>query len=120
MSAQYAAGTALLQVSKFEDAVKYLERALTLEPKNTSVLYNLSVAYLRWSISVRDKNNENPDAPAADYKSIVTKAVPHVQRLCEIEPENAVNWDLAGRVYATAGMTKEATDAYKKADELRK
>lgn len=120
VSAQYAAGTALLQVSKFEDAVKYLERASTLEPKNTSVLYNLTVAYLRWGISIRDKNNENPDAPPADYKSIVSKAVPNVQRLCEIEPDNAVNWDLAGKVYASAGMTKEAADAYKKADELRK
>jgi cytochrome c-type biogenesis protein CcmH/NrfG len=97
VSAQYAAGTALLQVSKFEDAARFLERAVKLEPKNTSALYNLSVAYLRWGISVRDGGNSNdPDAP------------------------QATNWDLAGKVYATAGMTKEAGDAYKKADELRK
>ena len=121
VSAQYAAGTALLQVSKFEDAARFLERAVKLEPKNTSALYNLSVAYLRWGISVRDGGNSNdPDAPQADYKSIVNKALPHIETLLALQPDNATNWDLAGKVYATAGMTKEAGDAYKEADELRK
>lgn len=120
-TAQYAAGTALLQVTQFEDATKYLERALAIEGKNTSALYNLSVAYLRWGISIRDAGNSNdPDAPQADYKSVVNKSVPHVQTLVEIEPDNPVNWDLAGRIFATVGMTKEAGEAYEKADELRK
>jgi tetratricopeptide (TPR) repeat protein len=121
VSAQYAAGTALLQVSQFEDAVTYLEKAITLAPDNTSALYNLSVAYLRWGVSVRDKSDDaDPDAPQADYKSVVNKSVPYVERLLKLQPDNATNWDLAGKVYATLGMTKEAGDAYKKADELRK
>ncbi|MBE0644710.1 MAG: tetratricopeptide repeat protein [Bacteroidetes bacterium] len=121
LTAQYAAGTALLQVSKFEDAAKYLERAIGIEPENTSALYNLSVAYLRWGISVRDNSeNNNPDKPQADYKSIVNKAVPYIQTLLKLQADNATNWDLAGKIFATAGMTKEAGDAYKKADELRK
>lgn len=121
VTAQYAAGTALLQISRYEDATKYLERAVTLEAKNTSALYNLSVGYLRWGVGIREAANTNdPDAPQADYKSVVKKAVPHIQTLVEIEPDNPANWDLAGKVYATAGMTNEAAEAYKKADELRK
>lgn len=120
-SAQYAAGTALLQVNKFQEAITYLERVTVIDPENTSGMYNLCVAYLRWGISVRDNSeNANPDAPQADYKSIVNKAVPVIERLLKLQPDNATNWDLAGKVYATAGMTKEAGDAYKKADELRK
>lgn len=121
VTAQYAAGTALLQISRFDEATKYLERAVAIEAKNTSALYNLSVAYLRWGISIRDAGNSNdPEAPQADYKSVVTKAVPHVRSLVAIEGDNPANWDLAGKVYATAGMTSEAGEAYKKADELRK
>ncbi len=121
VSAQYAAGTALLQVSQFEDAIAYLEKATTLASDNTSALYNLCVAYLRWGISIRDKSdNTDPDAAQSDYKSVVNKALPLIDRLLKLQPDNATNWDLAGKVYATAGMTKEAGDAYKKADELRK
>ena len=121
VTAQYAAGTALLQVSRFEQAVKYLERALKLAPENTSALYNASVAYLRWGISIRDAGDStDPDAPQADYKAVVKKAVPFLEALLKIEADNAANWDLAGKIYATAGMTTEMTEAYKKADELRK
>jgi tetratricopeptide (TPR) repeat protein len=120
-TAQYAAGTALLQVNKFEEAITYLERVLGIEADNTRAMYNLSVAYLRWGIIIRDKSeNSNTDSPQADYKSIVGKAVPHVEKLLKLEPDNPTNWDLAGKVYATLGMTKEAGDAYQKADELRK
>ncbi len=120
-TAQYAAGTALLQVNKFEEASKYLETAVKLDAENTSALYNLSVAYLRWGINLRDNSeNSDPAAPQADYKSIVNKAVPYIQALLRIQPDNPTNWDLAGKIYATTGMTKEAGDAYKKADELRK
>ncbi|MFZ1730883.1 MAG: tetratricopeptide repeat protein [Bacteroidota bacterium] len=120
-TAQYAAGTALVQVSKFEEAVAYLERVLGTEPDNTRALYNLSVAYLKYGIKVRDNSESSgTDTPQADYKSIVKKAVPHIEKLVKLEPDNATNWDLAGKVYATAGMTKEMGEAYKKADELRK
>jgi tetratricopeptide (TPR) repeat protein len=121
VTAQYAAGTALLQVANFKDATDFLERAVALEADNASALYNLSVAYLRWGISLRDSDNSSdPDAQQADYKSIVNKAVPHIQKLVELQPDNPTNWDLAGRVFATVGMTKEAGEAYSKADELRK
>ncbi len=120
-TAQYAAGTVLLQTSKFEQAAAYLLKVVDIEADNTSALYNLSVAYLRWGIGVRDNSEStNPDVPQADYKSIVNKAIPHIEKLLKLQPDNATNWDLAGKVYATAGMTKEAGDAYNKADELRK
>jgi tetratricopeptide (TPR) repeat protein len=120
-SAQYAAGTAMLQISRYEDATVYLGRAIQLDGKNTSALYNMVVAYLRWGISIRDANQSTDIETASDeYKEVIRKGVPHLQQLLTLQPEVAANWDLAGRVYASIGMTKEAAEAYEKADALRK
>jgi tetratricopeptide (TPR) repeat protein len=121
VSAQYAAGTALLQIKKYEDAVTYLERALAIDPNHESALYNICVAYLRWGIDIRDQDTStDPDAQHSDYKEVIKKAVPHMQHLLEVAPDNAQNWDLAGKLFASVGMTKEAQDAYEKADSLKK
>lgn len=120
-SAQYAAGTAMLQINRFEEAAAYLQKSLEIEPENESALYNLCVAYLRQGIEIRDADEStDPDAEQHDYKSLIRNAVPHMQKLLELQPDNAANWDLAGKIYATIGMTKEAGEAYEKADELRK
>lgn len=119
--AQYAAGTALLQINEYEDAATYLERALNIDPENASALYNVAVAYLRWGANVRSADDStDPDAKQTDFKSIIKKAIPFLQKLVEMQPDVASNWDLAGKIYATIGMTKEAEDAYNKADALRK
>ncbi len=120
-SAQYAAGTAFLQISQFENATTYLERALNLDPENTSAMYNIAVAYLRWGAGLRDaEDTSDPNAQQTDYRSVIKKSVPFVQKLVELQPDAPENWDLAGKIFATIGMTKEAEDAYNKADALRK
>lgn len=120
-SAQYAAGTAMLQINKYEDAATYLKRALELEPENINALYNLGVAYLRQGIAIRDANEStDPEVEQQDYKSVIRNAIPPIEKLLKLDPENAANWDLAGKIYATVGMTKEAAEAYDKADALRK
>jgi len=119
-SAQYAAGTALLQISQYENASVYLERAIELDKKNTNALYNCVVCYLRWGISLRDEDeSSDPTAPQSNFRDIIRKSLHHLDILLELQPDNFGNWDLAGRVYASVGMTKEAEEAYKKADELR-
>ena len=120
VSAQYAGGTALLQIKQYEDAITYLKRALAIDPNHESALYNISVAYLRWGIEVRDKDTStDPDAQQSNYKDIIKQAKPHMEHLLEIAPKNAQNWDLAGKLYASIGMTKEAQEAYEKADSLK-
>ncbi|MDT8322990.1 MAG: tetratricopeptide repeat protein [Bacteroidota bacterium] len=120
-SAQYAAGTAYLQINEFENAATYLDRALNIDPENISAMYNIAVAYLRLGANIRSADDStDPDAQQTDYKSVIRKAIPYIQKLVEMQPDIASNWDLAGKIYATIGMTKEAEDAYNKADALRK
>jgi tetratricopeptide (TPR) repeat protein len=119
-SAQYAAGTALLQISQYEAATEYLGRAVKLDEENTSALYNICVAYLRWGISMREESQAaNLEDGADAYKEVLKQALPHLKRLLEQQHAIAANWDLAGRIYASIGMTKEAAEAFDKADELR-
>lgn len=119
--AQYAAGTAMLQVNKFESAATYLKKSLDIDPNNESAMYNLCVAYLRRGIGIRDAGDStDPEAEQQDYKAVIRNAIPYLQSLLDRQPDTASNWDLAGKIYATIGMTKEAGEAYEKADALRK
>lgn len=128
-AAQYAAGTVLLQVNRYEDATVYLLRAAELQATDPKAdiektAFNLTVAYLKWSVMQRDaeaaKSND-PNAPQnTAFKETVQKAVPWAQKLTTINPNDPTNWDLATKVYAAAGMAKEAEAALNKADELKK
>ncbi len=120
-AAQYAYGTVLLETKNYQEATTYLQKAIVLDAKYENALYNICVTYLRWGIEVRDNTDPNAtSSQASAFKEIIEKAVPHVKSLLDIDAKNSAYWDLAGRVYASLGKTKEATEAYNKADDLRK
>lgn len=117
----YACGTLLLENKEPSRAVTYLEQAVAADPKFDNALYNLSVAYLRWGIQIRDEETaRNPDQQSGAYKEIIRKALPHLQTLTTLRADNLQYWELAGKVYTSLGMEKEATEAYGKVDALRK
>jgi len=119
--AQYEYGTVLLETKKYEESVIYLQKALALDPKLENALYNTCVSYLRWGVQVRDTDaNTNTEKQSDAFKEIIRRSIPSLQELVKLNPESAANWDLAGKLYASVGMTKEAADAYTKADTLRK
>ncbi|MBL0176141.1 MAG: hypothetical protein IPP94_12880 [Ignavibacteria bacterium] len=118
--AQYAYGTVLLETKEYEDAVTYLDRALVLDAKMINALYNSCVGRLRWGIKLRDAESAaNPEKQITSHKPIIEKALPNLKMLLELKADALQNWELAGKIYAALNMTKEAQDAYKKADELR-
>ncbi|MDH7514585.1 MAG: tetratricopeptide repeat protein [Bacteroidota bacterium] len=118
--AQYAYGTVLLETKEYEAAAGYLQKAIDLDPKFENALYNSCVAYLRWGIKVRDEESAaNPEKQPVKYKQILEKALPNLKTLLEMKPDVLANWELAGKIYASLGMTNEAEEAYRKADELR-
>jgi tetratricopeptide (TPR) repeat protein len=117
----YACGTVLLENKESERAAGYLEKAVTLDPKFDNAVYNLCVAYLRWGVQVRDEESaRNPETQSGAYKDIIRKAIPHVKNLTTLKGDNLQYWELAGKIYASLGMEKEASEAYNKVDQLRK
>lgn len=119
-SAQYAFGTVLLEAKDFEQAVVYLKRAAAIDPGFDNAHYNICVAYLRWGVKVRDDEETQKKEDVSAYKGIIQNALPSLETLLKSKPDVPANWDLAGKIYASLGMTKEAQAAYEKLDALRK
>jgi tetratricopeptide (TPR) repeat protein len=119
--AQYAYGTVLLEVKDYENAATYLAKAVALDAKFENAMYNYCVACLKWGIKARDEESaKNPDKQVTSHKPIIEKAVPQLQALTKLKPDAIQYWDLAGKVYASLGMTKEANEAYDKVDAIKK
>lgn len=119
-SAQYAYGTVLLEAKDYENAIVYLKRAAEIDPLFDSANYNICVAYLRWGVKVRDDEEAQKKDDASAYKAIINNSLPYLDKLLSAKGDVPANWDLAGKIYASLGMTKEAQAAYAKLDELRK
>jgi tetratricopeptide (TPR) repeat protein len=116
--AQFNYGTILLQKEDFEGAVKYLDRAININPEYKQALQNISAAYLRWGYKMRDEESMESGAES-NYKDVIRKAIPHIEKLIELSPSEAAIFDLAAKIYASVGNNDKANEMFKKADELR-
>ena len=47
-------------------------------------------------------------------------ALPHLEKFVQLKSDDAVIWDLLGRVYSVLGMLDDAKNAFEKADKIRK
>jgi tetratricopeptide (TPR) repeat protein len=119
---QYDLGVLLMQTDSLDEAITRFENSLKVDPKYEVALQNIGVAYMR----VGDKLKQA--AQTTDVKKIVNKtylekfkkATEYFEQLTTVNPDNPNAWDLLASAYANADMVKEAEDALKKADALRK
>ncbi len=115
---RYNYGVLLLEAKDFTGSVEQFEKAIEIDPKFESALYNLSVAYLRWGSELRNKAEENKTTdPAANQK--FEGAMQSLERLVEINPNEVAYWETLAKVYALLGKNDQAKDAFDKADSLR-
>jgi len=118
--AQYAYGTVLLETKEYEAAATYLQKAVDIDPKFENAVYNSCVAHLRWGIRTRDEESSaNPEKQPTAYKAVLERALPNLKSLLALKADALPNWELAGKIYASLGLSTEAQEAYKKADALR-
>jgi tetratricopeptide (TPR) repeat protein len=111
-----------MQTDSLDEAITRFENALKVDPKYEVALQNIGVAYMRVGDSLKQA------AQSTDVKKIVDKtylekfkkATEYFEQLTAVKPDNPNAWDLLASAYANANMVKEAEDALKKADALRK
>lgn len=116
---RYNYGTLLLQNNNYESAEEQFSKAVEIDPKYHSALYNLGVTYIRWGTALREKaDKEGKDDP--EYKNKYQSALPILKRALEIKQDDAITWETIAKVYAVLGMSKESQEAFNKADEYRK
>ena len=115
---QYNYGVILLGANQFEQAEQQFKKAVDLKPDYTDALYNLGVTYVEWGNSINKQAEENPEMESS-YKEKYQQALPYLEKVVELEPDNVSAWDALYKVYARLNMMKEAEDAYDKVNKLR-
>lgn len=117
--ADKAAGGYDKAIAEYQQSVDQFTKAVDIDPKYHSAVFNLGVAYVKWGTALREKadkeNKENPE-----YKNKYQQALPFLQKVTELKPDDPIAWETLAKVYAVLGMSKESLDAYAKADKLRK
>ena len=94
----HAIGTCNLNRKNNMEAIKWLERAIVVEPKNEYVLVNLALAY----------------AGTRDYAS----AKRHITTAVEIDPYSAANFAIQAHILAASGEHELAFRAAEKVADL--
>lgn len=115
---RYNYGVLLLGSSNFEGAASQFNEAIKIDPQYQNAIYNLAVTYVRWGAAI-NKEAEEKGESNPEYKKKFEQALPHLEKVVEMDPKNASIWELLGRVYTVLGMQDDATEAFKKADALR-
>lgn len=116
---RYNYGVLLLGADRFEEAIEQFNKAIQIKPDYQNAIYNLAVAYVKWGTQL-NKIAEDKGETSTEYKAKYQEALPHLERVVEMEDVDAETWELLGKVYLILGMEEKATTAFGKADELRK
>lgn len=113
-------GVELEKQGDYDGALKEYGKGLEKVSKGSGayevIIYNISLANLKWGESMREKNQDDPS-----YKKKYEAAMPYLEELTgSKDKDNKLNaYELLIQVYANLGMTEKATDAIKKRDELK-
>lgn len=115
---RYNYGVVLLNTENFAEAEKQLLEAIKLDPEYENAIYNLGVTYVKWGTAL-NKEAEQKGNMSDDYKQKYQASLPYLEKVVEKDPSNVAIWELLGKVYSVLGMTDDANNAFKKADEMR-
>ena len=115
---RYDYGVLLLGAEQFEDAEKQFLKAVQIDENYENAIYNLGVTYIKWGTALNKAAEEKEDTSTA-YREKYRMALPYMEKVAQLKPDDASVWELLGRVYTVLGMQEDATNAFKKADSLR-
>ena len=114
----YAYGVVLMKGKDYPAATEQLEKAVTMDEKNTDAIYNLAAAYINWGNMLRDEavKKESDDK---SYQEKFKLAAPYLEKYLSIKPEDSRVWFSLGQVYANMGEKDKAEAAFKKAEQYK-
>jgi len=115
----YNYGVLLLSANRYGEAEVEFRRAIEIDPEYINATYNLGVVYVRWGTELREKSEAEGKEDLA-YQEKFRSAIPLMEKYLEKNPQEAVIWELLGKIYANLGMTQKSKEAFEKADLLRK
>jgi tetratricopeptide (TPR) repeat protein len=125
---RYNYGVLLLGANNFQAASEQFAKAIEVDPEYENAIHNLAVSYVKWGVAISkeiddkklDPNSAEYKEKSAQVKEKFSAAIPHMEKVVKMKPNDASMWELLGKVYANVGQNDKANDAYKKADSLKK
>lgn len=122
---RYNYGVLLLGDNQFQDAEEQFRKAVDLDPDYQNAIYNLAVTYVKWGAKIAKDyeiaNKGNKDAKEETLsKEKYKAALPYLESYVQKKTDDAQIWELLGKVYTVMGMPNDASNAFKKADAIRK
>ncbi len=115
----YNYGVLLLKKDLFPEAIAELKKAVQIDSNYESAVYNLASAHINWGVKIKKDAGED-QTKISDAKAHFLEAIPHLQKVIELKPNNADMYEVLGRLQTNLGMSKEAEASFKKADDIRK
>lgn len=122
---RYNYGVLLLGDNQFQGAEEQFKKAVEIDPAYQNAIYNLAVTYVKWGAKIAKDyeiaNKGNKDAKEeTQSKEKYKAALPYLESYVQKKSDDAQIWELLGKVYTVMGMPNDASNAFKKADAIRK
>ena len=122
----YNLGVFLLKDNRYEGAIEQFKAALKADTAFSAATYNIAASYVNWGVAEQERLKPANEKARAEnkkedvsYKEKFRSAVPWLEKVLEGKNDDVQMWELLGQVYANLNEQQKATDAYKKADEIR-
>jgi tetratricopeptide (TPR) repeat protein len=123
----YNYGVLLLDSKNYSAAMEQFQDAVNIDSAYSNALYNLAVTYVRLGTAISDSINSatvnvnNPNAVQdTSYKAKYRMALPYLERVVKVKPDDASAWELLGKVYTVLNESDKAKKAFDMSDQLRK
>lgn len=118
---RYDYGVILLDAKEYPTAIEQFKKAVDIDPNYESAVYNLGVSYVKWGTEMNDQAMaKDSNSTSTEYKEKYRQALPYLEKIVQMKSDDANAWELLGKVYAVLGMKDDATNAFNKADAVRK
>jgi tetratricopeptide (TPR) repeat protein len=115
---RYNYGVLLLGIEDFAGAEEQFKKAIEIDPEYDNAIFNLGVTYIKWGNYLSKKADEEGKM-SDEYKTKYELALPYLEKAVKMKDADAQTWEFLGKIYSVLGKQDEATDAFKKADEMR-
>lgn len=115
---QFILGVLYRSSGDYEKAVERFKEAYALDPEYTDALFDLGATYYNWGVDMMRVAEEKGEMSMA-HKDKFKQALPHLEKVSELKPDEIQVWETLGTIYAQLGMQDKALAAFDRADKLR-
>jgi tetratricopeptide (TPR) repeat protein len=115
---QFVLGVLYRSAGDYEKAAARFQAAYELDPEYTDALFDLGATYYNWGVDMMRVADEKGE-PSTAHKEKFRLALPHIERVSELKPDDLQVWETLGTIYAQLGMQDKALAAFERADKIR-